>query len=108
MARPHWFVGTTIFFFRHIQDNQEHHLVLVDVAKKHETCPNNKCIPMVKLNPANDSASSYAVINIRQITHQVGLVLAPELSDATKFRVISPYLVFDRDLSHSVGRLTYL
>ncbi|KAI8972302.1 hypothetical protein BDB01DRAFT_810781, partial [Pilobolus umbonatus] len=102
-SSPHWFVGKTVFFFTHIHNQIESHLLLVEVAKNHTQCKFNRFIPVVELFGEGE-IPFFAVIDIGQITAQVGLVKNPQNDTHS---VVSPYLVFDKDLS-SAGRLSFL
>ncbi|KAI8980340.1 hypothetical protein BDB01DRAFT_725312 [Pilobolus umbonatus] len=102
-SSPHWFVGKTVFFFTHIHNQIENHLLLVEVAKNHTQCKFNRFIPVVELFGEGE-IPFFAVIDIGQITAQVGLVKNPQNDTHS---VVSPYLVFDKELS-SAGRLSYL
>lgn len=53
----------------------------------------------------------YVVIDINDITDQVGLVKNPKganSSEQTSYRVISAYKLFNVDYTNSVGQISYL
>lgn len=80
------------------------------VAKLHSICEFNNEIPLVKLSREGGS-NIYAVININQVTAQVGLVKTPEninTSESDTYRVISPYYIFENNLNNTAGQLSYL
>ncbi|KAI8970869.1 hypothetical protein BDB01DRAFT_900856 [Pilobolus umbonatus] len=86
------------------------HLALVELPKTTGTCPYNPHIPMISVF-GPDETPAYAVINISDIIKQVGLVKKPESAGSlrqTSYRVISPYCLFNKDLSNSIGQISYL
>ncbi|KAI8972959.1 hypothetical protein BDB01DRAFT_900240 [Pilobolus umbonatus] len=104
------FIGTTMFFFTHTYDDVERHLALVELPKITGTCLYNPHIPMISVF-GPDETPAYAVINISDIINQVGLVKKPESAGSlrqTSYRVISPYYLFNKDLSNSIGQISYL
>ncbi|KAI8994929.1 hypothetical protein BDB01DRAFT_846917 [Pilobolus umbonatus] len=92
-----------LFSSSHTSIINQSHPLLVKVAKNHTQCKFNRFIPVVELFGKNE-IPFFAVIDIGQITAQVGLVKNPQNDPLS---VVSPYFVFDKDLS-SAGRLSYL
>lgn len=99
-----WFVGTVIFYFSHYHLDQEHHFAFVEVAKSHKSSRSNKFLPSISLRQSHQSPS-FAVIDISQITDQVGLLKSP---NTNSYYVISPTQSFDKDVSETGGMLTLL
>ena len=105
-----WFVGAVLFFFKHVDNvGVTRFLAFVDVMKQHSTARHDKKVPIVKRHPVEGISTSnrkYAVINVEDITNQVGLVPFAEGRD--QFYVIAPYIVFDVDLHDSAGKIVML
>jgi hypothetical protein len=112
-----WFVGSVVFFFEHVQGETVHFLALVEVMKNHSVASYDKSLPVVKMNKTieqqeredpnrNVIMPKYAVINVEDITDQVGLIQSPGYP--TEFKVITPYKVFNFDMSHSAGKICNL
>ena len=80
-------------------DSSIQFLAFVRVMKQHSTASFDSSIPIVKRNiPVLEqrgetiTQEKYAVINIYDITLQVGLIQCP--NNAHQFFVIAPYFVF--------------
>jgi hypothetical protein len=81
--------------------------------KQHTTSSFDSSIPIVKRNiPVEEQTGDtiiqekYAVININDITLQVGLIQCPNI--ANQFFVIAPYFVFNSNLRTSAGILSII
>ncbi|KAI8967320.1 hypothetical protein BDB01DRAFT_734017 [Pilobolus umbonatus] len=103
--RTSWFVGTVIFFFSHLHLDQDHHLVFIELAKTNSSASYDNNIPTITLRQL-DEAPSLAVIDILDITAQVGLVKSPKLANTYSF--ISPYYSFNRNMSTNGGKISLL
>ncbi|KAI8972463.1 hypothetical protein BDB01DRAFT_809745 [Pilobolus umbonatus] len=97
-----------MFFFTHTYDDVERNLALVELPKSTKLI--NTHIPMISVF-GPDKTPVYAVINISDIIIHVGLVKKPEMKvpqRQTSYRVIYPYYLFNKDLSNSIGQISYL
>ncbi|GAA5804830.1 hypothetical protein HPULCUR_010338 [Helicostylum pulchrum] len=112
--RERWFVGTVLFYFKHVlPDSSIQFLAFVRVMKQHSTASFDSSIPIVKRNiPVLEqrgetiTQEKYAVINIYDITLQVGLIQCP--NNAHQFFVIAPYFVFNSNLRASAGNISLI
>ncbi|KAI9328557.1 hypothetical protein BD770DRAFT_477977 [Pilaira anomala] len=123
-SKPSWFVGFVIFYFEHNNKscdttNQEYtsFSALIEVMKSHKVADYDPCIPIVTINKPKEKQlvddpecriidPKYAVINLSDITRQVGLVQSS--TNNIEHSVISSYYVFDKDIKSSVGSIQNL
>ena len=112
-----WFVGAVVFYFQHRYNNDVHFLALVEVMKDHNASADDKTIPIVKMNRSLEQQQrdnpgqrpvqpKYAVINVEDIVHQVGLIQSVKAKRSdTVFKVIAPYYVFKDDMKSTAGNI---
>ena len=83
--------------------------------KKHFASEEDRTMPMVQMNKSPQQQlqrkrppppPKYAVINVEDIIHQVGLIQT--LISETKFNVIAPYYVFRKDMQSTAGNIINL
>jgi hypothetical protein len=115
-----WFVGAVIFFFEHNNTNQKEgtqFLAFVEVMEEHSAAEYDPCIPVVKRcksreeqlqeNPTRTARSpTYAVINTKAITRQIGLI--QNITDSLEYKVIAPYYVFNENIRLTAGDIRNL
>lgn len=73
--------------------------------KHHDVARHDKSVPLVKTR-SDIAQPSYAVINLMDIEHQVGLIEFPP--NRNQFYVIAPYFVFNDNLQVNKGNLSIL
>ncbi|KAI9324275.1 hypothetical protein BD770DRAFT_432901, partial [Pilaira anomala] len=91
-VKQSWFVGFVIFYFEHnnklcdtIDEEDTSFLALIEVMKSHKVADYDPYIPVVTMNKPKEQQlfedpncriidPKYAVINLSDITRQVGLV----------------------------------
>ncbi|KAI9010510.1 hypothetical protein CLU79DRAFT_710433, partial [Phycomyces nitens] len=104
-----WLVGTVEFYFQHKDTHGiTHFLAFVDVMKEHTTATHDFSIPIVKKRPTDTlnghiPPPTFAVINVNDIIHQVGLIQYPPNSN--QFFMIAPYFIFNTNLRITNGNL---
>lgn len=86
-------------------EDETNFLLFVEVMKLHTTASHDPSVPIVKMNPAG-SLPKYAVVNVSDIVHQVGLVKIPEKENY--FYVIAPYIVFGSNLRINAGDIKHI
>ena len=81
--------------------------------KQHATASFDSSIPIVKRNiPVQEqlgqtiTQEKYAVINIYDISLQIGLIQCPQ--NPNQFFVIAPYFVFNSNLGASAGNISLI
>ncbi|KAI9016345.1 hypothetical protein CLU79DRAFT_318992 [Phycomyces nitens] len=79
--------------------------------KEHTTVAHDFSVPIVKKRPTDTlhghiPSPTFAVINVDDIIHQVGLIQYPPNSN--QFFVIAPYFVFNTNLRITKGNLSIL
>ncbi|KAI8639509.1 hypothetical protein BD408DRAFT_349757 [Parasitella parasitica] len=86
-----WYVGAVKFYLEHRVDaGTANFLAFVEVMNNHFTASHDHSVPLVK---RGNSYTKYAIINVSDIKHQVGLIEYPRY--ASQYYVIAPYFVFD-------------
>lgn len=119
-----WFVGFVIFYFEHkykscdtTDEEDTSFLALIEVMKSHKVADYDSCIPVITMNKPKEQQlfedpecriidPKYAVINISDITRQVGLVQSS--TNDIEHSVISSYYVFNKDIKSSAGNIQNL
>ncbi|OAD66745.1 hypothetical protein PHYBLDRAFT_70261 [Phycomyces blakesleeanus NRRL 1555(-)] len=108
-----WLVGTVQFYFQHVDFHGfPHFLAFVEVIKEHDTADHDSSVPIVKQRSqstrtlGHQTQSTYAVISVNDICHQVGLVQYPP--NGNQFYVIAPYYIFKNNMRITKGNLSIL
>lgn len=107
-----------MFFFAHdnAQPNESSRpefLAFVEVMKDHSAASYDPSIPVVKMNKSIQQQLrenrdrtcfdkvTYAVINVNDIVHQVGLMQSS--IDSLDYKVIAPYYLFKNNIRSTAG-----
>ncbi|OAD67741.1 hypothetical protein PHYBLDRAFT_174069 [Phycomyces blakesleeanus NRRL 1555(-)] len=97
--------GNHYIQFHAIYQNCRQFLVLVSVMNDHSAMDYDYFIPVGTL----ETASIYqrlVVISLNDIQNQVGLVQTAV--DSTKYKVVTPYYIFNEDMKSTAGKLRYI
>lgn len=102
-----WYVGAVKFYLEHRVDAGTAKFLafvaFVEVMNNHFTASHDHSVPLVK---RGNSYTKYAIINVSDIKHQVGLIEYPRY--ASQYYVIAPYFVFDQDLHKTAGDIAII